>query len=87
MGQTLGKGAYGKVILVKHRETGELRAMKSMKKKMFENVQITELIEEVELLTKLDHPNIVKVFGLYEDERYYRIITEYCSGGEMFDKI
>jgi len=27
------------------------------------------------------------VFNFYEDEKYFRIITEYCSGGELFDKI
>lgn len=87
IGQVLGQGAYGKVVLVKHRQTDALRAMKSMKKKMFKNLKISSLIEEVELLTKLDHPNIVKVFGLYEDDTHYRIITEFCSGGELFEKI
>jgi calcium-dependent protein kinase len=44
-------------------------------------------LEEVNLMMGLDHPNIMKVFSLYEDEKYFRIITEYCSGGELFEKI
>ena len=35
----------------------------------------------------LNHPNILRVYELYEDMDNYYIITELCSGGELFDKI
>lgn len=34
-----------------------------------------------------DHPNIIKIFEFYQDERYFYIVTELCNGGELFDKI
>lgn len=34
-----------------------------------------------------DHPNILKVYEYYQDSQYFYIITELCTGGELFDKI
>eukprot|EP00828_Plagiopyla_frontata_P041177 TRINITY_DN5784_c0_g1_i2.p3 TRINITY_DN5784_c0_g1~~TRINITY_DN5784_c0_g1_i2.p3 ORF type:complete len:139 (-),score=15.32 TRINITY_DN5784_c0_g1_i2:446-862(-) len=45
------------------------------------------MINEVEILKSLDHPNIIKIFDFYEDEFNYYVITEICYGGELFDKI
>jgi len=41
----------------------------------------------VAVLKNLDHPNILKVFDLYEEDNFFYIITELCTGGELFDKI
>ena len=43
--------------------------------------------QEVIILSSLDHPNIVKYFETYEDAKYLYLVTEYCPGGELFDKI
>ena len=45
------------------------------------------IMREVAILSNLDHPNIVKYFETYEDKKYLYLVTEYCSGGELFDKI
>ncbi len=34
-----------------------------------------------------DHPNIIKIVDFYQDERYFYIVSELCTGGELFDKI
>ena len=39
------------------------------------------------ILRNLDHPHIVKLYELYQDEKNYYLITEYLSGGELFDRI
>jgi calcium-dependent protein kinase len=39
------------------------------------------------ILKNLDHPNIVKLYELFEDEKNYYLVTEHCSGGELFDRI
>ena len=39
------------------------------------------------LLKNLDHPHIVKLYELYEDQKNYYLVTEYCNGGELFDRI
>ena len=39
------------------------------------------------ILTKLDHPNIVKYYETYDDVKYMYLVMEYCPGGELFDKI
>ena len=38
---------------------------------------------ELKILRKLDHPNILKVYDLFQDENYFYLITEYCSGGDI----
>ena len=43
--------------------------------------------EEVGILTKLDHPNIVKYYETYVDEKYIYLVMEYIDGGELFEKI
>ena len=43
--------------------------------------------EEVDILVKLDHPNIVKYYETYVDEKYIYLVMEYVGGGQLFDKI
>ena len=48
---------------------------------------MTAIQEEIEILTKLDHPNIVRYYETYIDEKYIYLVMEYIAGGELFEKI
>ena len=48
---------------------------------------IGEIQEEVTILNKLDHPNIVKYYETYADDGRIYLVMEYIDGGELFDKI
>ena len=88
--KTLGKGSYAKVQLVKHNINNSIRAMKVIPKKKKRGTDKTneeDVVNEVQLLIKMDHPNIVKIFEFYNGEKEYYLVMEYCSGGELFDKI
>jgi len=87
IGKTLGEGAYGKVYQVQHRTTSMIRAMKAIKKKSVLKEEQEKLFSEVSILKDLDHPNIVKLYELFQDENYYYLVTEFCTGGELFDRI
>jgi calcium-dependent protein kinase len=43
--------------------------------------------DEIALLKKLDHPNILKLYEIYEDKQRFFVVTELCKGGELFDEI
>jgi len=45
------------------------------------------LRRESEILMSLDHPNIVKLYDVYEDSRYFHLVMEFCSGGELLDRM
>ena len=77
----LGSGSYGTVKKVKHKKLGEYRAMKIISKKS-ESSQ-----NEVDILRKISHPNIVNIFEIYEDSKKYYIMMEICEGGELFEAI
>ena len=79
----LGEGGYGKVYLVRHKRMNLLRAMKVISIDSKTSEERTD--EEIELLKKLDHPNIIKLFEYFIDEDNYYLITEYCNGGDLFD--
>ena len=85
----LGSGSFATVYLVKHNITGAVRAMKEIKKMAVEGEEDNEIeiINEINILMKMDHPNIVKIFGFYITSNYYYLITEYCEGGSLFDLI
>lgn len=42
---------------------------------------------EMSILKELDHPNILKMYEFFEDEKRYYIVTDICKGGELFDEI
>lgn len=45
------------------------------------------ILREIAFLKEVNHPNIIKAYGAYEDEHAYHIVTEMCHGSELFDKI
>ena len=81
----LGEGGFGQVYLVRHKKMNLLRAMKAIPINSKSEKQKTD--KEIELLRKLDHPNIVKLFEYFSDDDKYYLITEYCRGGDLFDLI
>lgn len=54
-------------------------------KKLADHLEAIE--EEIGILTKLDHPNVVKYYETYVDDKYIYLVMEYIGGGELFDKI
>ena len=81
----LGKGSYGRVLQVKNKRTGEIRACKQLSKNKISNLK--KFQKEISILKKVDHPNIIKLYEVFEDDKYIYLIMEQCKGGELFDKI
>eukprot|EP01055_Gregarina_sp_Pseudo9_P005698 Gregarina_sp_Pseudo_9__5697@NODE_815_length_2174_cov_11_253396_g766_i0_p1_GENE_NODE_815_length_2174_cov_11_253396_g766_i0NODE_815_length_2174_cov_11_253396_g766_i0_p1_ORF_typecomplete_len604_score87_23Pkinase/PF00069_25/2e78Pkinase_Tyr/PF07714_17/1_1e43EFhand_7/PF13499_6/8_7e12EFhand_7/PF13499_6/1_7e16EFhand_8/PF13833_6/6_6e06EFhand_8/PF13833_6/1_7e05EFhand_8/PF13833_6/1_3e08EFhand_11/PF08976_11/2_8e05EFhand_11/PF08976_11/5_7e11EFhand_1/PF00036_32/4_2e03EFhand_1/PF00036_32/9_2e05EFhand_1/PF00036 len=84
-GSDLGKGSYGSVAKATDKRSGALRAVKTVFKPKIENV--TRLKREILIMKSLDHPNIIRLFEVYEDEKHLYLIMELCTGGELFDRI
>ena len=88
--KTLGSGSFATVKLVKNNVTGMVRAMKIIKKKNNTSEDDSpgtsdqDILNEINILKQIDHPNIVKIFEFYNSEEAYYLITEYCEGGELF---
>ena len=83
----LGSGAFGEVWLVHHRDLDRDFAMKIIKKRKNKKNDEREILNEIEILKKLDHPKILKVVDFYSTLKRYYIITEYCHEGELFNEI
>ena len=81
----LGKGAFGEVRKAVHKSSKIVRAVKMLMKSKTKEDDKKRLFNEVEVLRRLDHPNILKVFEFFEDEKYFYIVIELCTGGELFD--
>ena len=86
----LGEGSFASVYAVQNRLTGILRAMKSLKRKVSSDSPGNPdkvILNEINILREMDHPNILKIFSFYSNPKSYDIITELCSGGELFDEL
>ena len=81
----LGNGAFGKVRLYRDKNYKALLfAIKTLKKEGIPPYQFSLLKSEVTILSNLDHPNIVKYFGTFEDEGYIHIVMEYLKGHDLY---
>lgn len=79
--KVLGKGSFGKVILVKHKTTGRLYAQKQLKKAtMIVNTKNYErTLTERTILEKVSHPNIVKLYYALQDFDKVYLFLEYLE--------
>ena len=86
--KNIGKGAYGKVVKVMHKQTGAIRSMKVIPK---DNLRVgfteEEIQMEINILKSLDHPNIIKIYEFYNDDNFYYLINEFCSEGDLSEKL
>jgi calcium-dependent protein kinase len=85
--QILGQGAYGEVRKAWHVATNEMRAIKIIFKHDCSDSDQANILKEVNILKQLDHPNIVKVYEYFSDEKFIFIVMELVQGGELFDRI
>ena len=81
----LGQGSYGQVLRCQNIATGNIYACKKMNKRKITNKK--RFKTEIDLLRATDHPNIIKLYDIYEDSLYIYLIMEECTGGEFFDRL
>ena len=81
----LGSGAYGEVRKCVHKKLGVERAVKIIQKEQMSKRDLETLLTEINILTDMDHPNVLKIFEAYQDAKKFYIVTELCQGGELFD--
>jgi len=85
-GRLIGQGAFGKVNLGLNVLTGRVVAIKSFNKKNLDKnkKELNRILYETNLMKKLDHPNITKIFETFENDKYFLISMEYINGGNLF---
>ena len=81
----IGSGGFSRVLKVRNKNTGVLYACKEMQKKKLSDIE--GFTHEINIMIKLDHPNIIKLYEVYETDTYVYIVMELCTGGELFDRI
>ena len=81
----IGKGSYGKVVLVKKKDTQQLYAMKVLKKaEIIRRNQVEHTMTERRILENMKHPFIVKMDYAFQSDSKLFFVLEYCPGGELF---
>ena len=88
LGEKLGEGTFGVVRMAINRQTGEKVAIKILEKSKLTNYKDKNRLDrEINILNKIHHPNIVKLFCTIETDRQIFIIMEYIKGNELFQYI
>ncbi|KAI0822957.1 Pkinase-domain-containing protein [Trametes gibbosa] len=97
IGECVGKGASGRVKIARHRRTGQLAAVKILPLQPFltsrtaANAQAKAekqrlgIDREIIMMKLMNHPNIMRIYDVYEGEKELYLILEYVEGGELFD--
>ena len=84
----IGKGTFSIVKLGENKKTKEKVAIKIMQKnKILSKDDLIRIEREIEILKRLSHPNVIKIHKIFEDEKRYYIIMEFCENGELFNRI
>ena len=83
----VGEGSFAVVLKGTRKETGETVAVKCIDKSSLDEADLKALLQEVQILKELDHPNIVKLYDFYEEEDFFYVVLEFVAGGELFERI
>ncbi|XP_022873800.1 calcium-dependent protein kinase 29-like [Olea europaea var. sylvestris] len=90
--EEIGRGKYGVVFRCHSAITGDCFAVKSIDKRLVQNDAVDRqcLYNEakiMQLVSSNNHPNVLKIFDIYEDDSFLHIILEYCQSSDLFDRI
>lgn len=81
----LGRGAFGKVYLAELKTTGEIYAIKSIRKDiLIEMDQIQNTVVEKDILFECDHPNLVGMEFMFHSDYRIHFVMEFVRGGELY---
>ena len=88
--QQLGEGSFGKAFLCEKESDGSLCVIKQILIEGMNEKEKADVLNESNILAKLDHPNIIKFYDVFESKKpkhMINIVTEYADGGDLSEKI
>lgn len=86
--EQLGAGKFGRAFRVRHRASGRTCVLKEMSKAELrdENV-LPQIRREIEIHTRLAHPNIIACYGFFQDAERLAFVLEHANGGTLFEEL
>ncbi|KAL0206953.1 hypothetical protein P9112_012664 [Eukaryota sp. TZLM1-RC] len=88
LGPKLGEGTFGCVRKAVHQPTNSKVAIKFLEKsKIVDKADVKRITREIHILHSLSHPHVVRLLEVIDSTSHLYLVTEYCSGGELFDYI
>lgn len=93
LGKTLGRGATGRVLLATHQTTGQKAAVKVVSKSELQDEETEKngdglpygIEREIIIMKLLTHPNVLRLYDVWETSKALYLVLEYVEGGELFD--
>ena len=84
----LGAGSFGRVFLMEHKQTRARVAVKTLKRERIEALGMGQKVQrEIEILLRLRHPNVIRLYQVHHTPKYVLLIMEYAANGELFEFI
>ena len=84
----LGVGSFGRVLLVQHNVTHAQYAIKAIDKRIKDNIEEKPYFRrEMEIMYQIHHPNVVKLFGHFEDNTFCYFVMEYIPNGDLYSLV
>mmetsp|Transcript_3126 Transcript_3126/g.2844 ORF Transcript_3126/g.2844 Transcript_3126/m.2844 type:complete len:231 (+) Transcript_3126:344-1036(+) len=85
----IGKGNYASVFLAESKENCQKFAVKRIQKSRISTMTngIKSIVREIDIMRKLDHPNIVKLYNVYESDSEICLVLDYLEGGNLYERI
>jgi serine/threonine protein kinase len=81
----IGRGSFGKILLVRRKETGHYYAMKCLRKDVITKTkQYAHTLVERDVMLTMKCPFIIRLFFAFQNEKRVYMVMEYCSGGDLF---
>ena len=83
----IGSGGFGTVYKWFNKKNNSIWAVKMISKSNMSEHRLTKIAKEVKIIRDLDHPNIVKIYENFEDDKNLYIVSEFIKGGELLSEL
>ena len=83
--EVLGNGTFGIVRRCEDKQGKNSYALKTIMKSKVPDTEV--LKREIEIMQTVNHPHIIRLYDVFEDDKNIFLVTELCSGGELYDRV